>query len=551
MKHPPALVRVRRPSRGLAVAFIGVLFLATSVFNHAGQPNNALKPSGVPGAAAAPMRLAADTQMIGGPVVSAVSRSANKLDVFGVDADQKIYTQAWEPRTTDGWWNGGQILGGVAAPGTAVYGVSRRTDYLDIFAVGTDRGVYTAAWQPGDISWRGWWRVGTLTVAPGTSVHAVSRDTDRIDLFAIGSNYGIYTTGWSPSTGWAAWTQINGGVAAANTTVYAVSRSRGKLDVFAVGADRRIYTAAWEPGAGWWGWWNINGGIAAPNTSVFAVSRSTDRLDVFAVGADQRIYTAAWAPGEAWWGWVTINGGVAAPNTSVLAVSRGTDKLDLFAIGTDQRIITAAWEPGLGWWGWASVNGGVAAAGSSVFPVSRSTDKLDLFAVGGDNGLWSAAWEPGDTAWRGWWQLRNGAAVGTSLVLNTEIRFNGGVPVGGWASLSVFRDGSYNFSGHFHVSGLPAYNVSIVWVLRTAAGTAFVFTDKGHVAGTCCSGSRDHDWNVSNVNPAIAAAWPDFQQGYSWRWEAAASLDIAGMWNSIKSQIGTVRDIIVVVGALA
>ena len=36
---------------------------------------------------------------------------------------------------------------------------------LDIFAVGTDKGIYTAAWQPGDTSWKGWWRIQNGTSA--------------------------------------------------------------------------------------------------------------------------------------------------------------------------------------------------------------------------------------------------------------------------------------------------------------------------------------------------------------------------------------------------
>ncbi|HEV2260605.1 MAG TPA: hypothetical protein VGS06_46465 [Streptosporangiaceae bacterium] len=35
-----------------------------------------------------------------------------------------------------------------------------RTDHLDIFAVGTDHGIYTAAWEPDFTDgWHGWWRI--------------------------------------------------------------------------------------------------------------------------------------------------------------------------------------------------------------------------------------------------------------------------------------------------------------------------------------------------------------------------------------------------------
>jgi hypothetical protein len=351
-------------------------------------------------------------------VISGVSRSADHLDIFAVGTDGGIYTAAWEPDFADGWHGWWQINNGVAAPGTSVFGVARSADHLDVFAIGTDMGIYTAAWEPEFADgWHGWWRLGSLSAAPGSSVHAVSHGPDRLDVFAVGSDFGIYTNGWSPGVGWAGWSQINGGVAAPGTTVYAVSRGLGKMDAFAVGSDRGIYTAAWDQAnPGWHGWWQINSGVAAPGTSVFPVSRSLDHLDVFAVGTDHGIYTAAWQPDfvDGWHGWWQINNGVAAPGTSVFGVTRSPDHLDIFAVGTDMGIYTAAWEPDFadGWHGWWGLNGGVASPGTSVFPVSRSLDHLDVFAVGSDHGTYTAAWEP-DFAdgWHGWWQVQNGAVA--------------------------------------------------------------------------------------------------------------------------------------------
>jgi hypothetical protein len=248
-------------------------------------------------------------------VVSAVVRSADHLDVFAIGTDSGTYTAAWEPSFSDGWHGWWQVQGGVAAPGSSIFGVSRGVDHLDIFTIGTDNGVYTAAWEPSFTSWHGWWRLANLTVAPGSNVHAVSRSPDHLDVFAVGSDFGIYTTGWSPSTGWSTWTRIQGGVAAPGTSVYGVSRSADHLDIFAVGTDHGIYTAAWEPSFsdGWHGWWQVQGGVAAPGTSVYGVSRSADHLDIFAVGTDHGIYTAAWEPSfsDGWHGWWRIQKGTS------------------------------------------------------------------------------------------------------------------------------------------------------------------------------------------------------------------------------------------------
>jgi hypothetical protein len=138
--------------------------------------------------------------------------------------------------------------------------------------------------------------------------------------------------------------------------------------------------------------------------------------------------------------------------------------------------------------------------------------------------------------------------LGNGLVLRANITFGGGVPVGGWANLTVYGDGSYNFSGHFHDSGFPSYNTGIVWVLRASNGTVFTFSNTGHVAGTVSPGSRDHNWNVSGVNPALARTWESMNRGYSYQWRARASFDVVGMFNDIKAVIGYVADVVAVVG---
>jgi hypothetical protein len=89
--------------------------------------------------------------------ISPVSRSADHLDVFVTDAQGAIFTAAWEPDFTD-WWHGWWPLnGGAAAAGAPVHAVSRSTDKLDAFVIGTDTRVYTAAWEPDFTDWwHGW-----------------------------------------------------------------------------------------------------------------------------------------------------------------------------------------------------------------------------------------------------------------------------------------------------------------------------------------------------------------------------------------------------------
>jgi len=255
-----------------------------------------------------------------GSGISAVARDRHKLDLFLVSSDRGVYTAAWDQHVADarwrGWW---RILNGVAATGSGVTAVSRDPHKLDLFIVGPGGGVWTAAWDQhvAEARWRGWWRILSGVAAGGTGVGAVSRDPDKLDVFVVGTNGGIYTAAWDQHVGkaqWRGWWRIGTGVARPDSGVAVVSRHPSKLDVFVVGTNGGIYTAAWDQHAGgaqWRGWWRIGAGVAAPGSGIAAVSRDPEKLDVFVVGLDGAIWTAAWdgrvAAGE-WRGWWRIGG---------------------------------------------------------------------------------------------------------------------------------------------------------------------------------------------------------------------------------------------------
>ncbi|MGW0042676.1 hypothetical protein [Rhodococcus sp. NPDC003348] len=127
-----------------------------------------------------------------------------------------------------------------------------------------------------------------------------------------------------------------------------------------------------------------------------------------------------------------------------------------------------------------------------------------------------------------------------------RIAFGGGVPVGGWTQMVVYPDGSYNYSGHLHVSGATSYTVSVAWVLTTGSGhPSFVMPASGRVHGTFEPGSRDFDWNVSGTNPALRNAWPAFNaQGYRWRWAASANLDISSLIDGVGKAVGAIGAVV-------
>ncbi len=243
----------------------------------------------------------ADLQVEPGSPVSVASRGANNLDVFVVGKDGGIYTAAWGPQTDStwkGWW---RISDLEAKPGSSVSVTSRGADWLDIFVVGNDGGIYTASWNPAfEDGWHGWWRIGNNAVDPGSPVSVVSRSADKLDVFVTGSDGGIYTAAWEPGfdDGWHGWSRIGDLAADPESYIAAVSRGTDKLDIFVVGPDGKVQANGWEPKfpCGWKGWQNVLDTSFKPGSYLGAISRSSDWLDVFAASVDSRVYTASWNP---------------------------------------------------------------------------------------------------------------------------------------------------------------------------------------------------------------------------------------------------------------
>lgn len=292
-----------------------------------------------------------------GAPVTVVSRRPDFLDVFVVGTDGRAYTCAWAPgQGWRGWW---RIGSAVFPQGAMINAVVRSQDHLDIFATDTAGRVITAAWEPAFTDgWHGWWEIRGGRARPGAPVTAVSRNTNKLDVFVVGTDGGCWTAAWEPSfsDGWHGWWRIRDAKFPQGSYIGAVMRSADHLDVFGTHSNGNIITAAWEPAFadGWHGWWHIRGGRAQPGAPVFGVSRSADKLDVFVVGTDNTIYTAAWEPAfaDGWHGWWNLNGGQAAHGSIVTAVSRRADFLDVFVVGRDGRAYSAAWSPGQQWAGW-------------------------------------------------------------------------------------------------------------------------------------------------------------------------------------------------------
>ena len=127
------------------------------------------------------------------------------------------------------------------------------------------------------------------------------------------------------------------------------------------------------------------------------------------------------------------------------------------------------------------------------------------------------------------------------------IVFDNGVPVGGWAHLSIRQDGSYTFSGHFHDSGATSYDMAIAWGVKDAQNRAYTFQHTCHVAGTFEPGSRDCDWAINSYSSDIANYWSDITASWTYNAQANADWDIWGTINNVVKALGVVASVIAIV----
>lgn len=189
-----------------------------------------------------------------GTPVAAISRSEGLLDLFATGLDGRVWSAAYGPDGQGSWrWNGWfPVLDEVFIPGSRVDAISRQTDQIDLFAVNLAGEVRTAAWSPGanNGAWGGWWRIteDNGTFALGTPIASVSRGPDHLDIFAIGLDGRVWTAAWGPQTEyrWRGWWPIGTATFAQGLVIAATTRNLNQMDLFMRGFDGNIWSHAWD-----------------------------------------------------------------------------------------------------------------------------------------------------------------------------------------------------------------------------------------------------------------------------------------------------------------
>jgi hypothetical protein len=248
--------------------------------------------------------------------------------------------------------------------GASSWGASR----TDVFAVGSDRGLWQNTWN--GTAWGGWGPLGgIITAGPG----AVSWSSGRIDVFVRGQDGALYHR-YFDGTRWAGWEGLGGGM---NYAPAVASWAAGRLDIFITGNDNQLWHKYWDGRS--WGAWEPLGGVLTSSPS--AVSWGPGRLDIFARGSDNQMWHMDWH-GNGWSGWGPMGGGfISGPAAASCAAGR----LDVFAVGMDQGLWRDAWN-GTQWSGWQRQGGYWTSDPGAVCPPGTTT--VSVFERGPDNAIW-------------------------------------------------------------------------------------------------------------------------------------------------------------------
>lgn len=342
--------------------------------------------------------------------VNPVARTSHQVDVFTArPSDGQIRTSAWDPNIDApgayrGWWN---VAGGNIGMAGQITAVSRASTKLDVFSIGSNGRVYTAAWDQnvdGGNGFRGWWQVGTLIALKGARVTPVAMASNKIQIFAVDKDNKIKTSYWDGNAQgtWSAWAQILGGVAASGSELTAIKRSNGNVSLACVGQDGHMYTAEGSFGT-WSGWWDRGNAGSAPLTQISSVARDAANSDYVAMAADGKVYHRIYNTSTGWTSWAQINGNIMGAGRRVALVSRSATTLNAIVVGTDRKVYQATKSGAGAWSAWSAVPGFTAGYDAQVGAVARSSTAVEIHIAAAGQ-VYTNSWASAG-GWQGWSML--------------------------------------------------------------------------------------------------------------------------------------------------
>jgi len=100
------------------------------------------------------------------------------------------------------------------------------------------------------------------------------------------------------------------------------------------------------------------------------------------------------------------------------------------------------------------------------------------------------------------------------IVLSEPLVTSDGVALGGAHSVTLRRDGSFDYTGHFRATGWPSYDASVSTRVVGANGLVATLAAHGSVHGSNESGDRQMSWSQTGVSPLVATYWIDFRHAH-------------------------------------
>lgn len=388
------------------------------------------------------------------------------------------------------------------------------------------------------------------SAAGGKKIAAVSRVRNSMEVWWVASNGSVQAAFWYVGQdGWRRYELAPAGSASTTGGIAAVSRKPNSMEVWWVGPDGSVQDAYWYEGGQWGRFGLAPAGSASATGGIAAITRIPNSMEVWWAGPNGSVQDAFWYEGQAGWSRFELApGGSASITSGVAALARVRTSMEVWWVGPNGSVQDAFWYEGqAGWRRYELAPAGSASATSGIAAVSRIPSSMEVWWAGPNGSVQDAFWYEG----------ANGPFVYTGQIIT-----GGLAALGGWVTVTINPDGSVRWQGHAHDSGADGYDFGISAVLRTPSGRAVALAHSGHVGGTFTSGSRDHDWDVTQPPSAwIAANIGDFanasfQTNLEYSSDIGSALEKAVSWlvkfgvGSVLTPVGAVLFIGVEIGSL-
>ena len=333
----------------------------------------------------------------------------DRVDSFSVDCNGNvIHDERGADSSHSLAWTPGDTVPSVALPGGAnITTVSRTPGHVDLYGVGQDGNIYTT-WRNSHFDnnqWHTWFPITSGgKFPPGAPVAALSRQSEHIDVFAVGTDGAIWTNYWEPNGNWSKEISISpaGSVAAWNGAVggqlSAVSEvSNTWIYVFASGSDYRLACAVWGNLLGWSYTPDLStDAVVRPGGAVAAISRNSSHIDIFFIDTFVSTLEVMSLDTNGWSSPTAIvpaslpvvaGAPIAVVGRRVNATGDSlvdNDQLDVFTVGSSNQILHEHWRYGDDNYGWnparAEMIATTAPAGAPIGAVAMWPGTIQVAA---------------------------------------------------------------------------------------------------------------------------------------------------------------------------